>query len=113
MKLIEEKNGVPQKCVWCGKSVTSDTWSEYCSFRCTAAGRYRMYVLLSIIGPIILTIMLFVLVMMEFDSWTYLLIRPSLLFPLFIITGVSIFFIYGTYVGRILRNEKQVDTIES
>jgi uncharacterized integral membrane protein len=106
MKLTEENNGDPQKCVWCGESVTSDTWSEYCSFRCTAAGRYRMFVLLSVISPIILVIMLFVLVMMGLDSWTYLLIRPSLIFPLVMMAGISIFFVYGTIVGKRMRNAK-------
>jgi hypothetical protein len=113
MKFSEGNDDISQKCEWCSKPVSKGTWDEYCSFRCNAAGRYRMFVFLAIIGPMILVIMVIVLVMMGIDSWTYLLIRPGLLFPPLIIIGLSIFFIYGTYVGRILRNERQVDAKES
>ena len=110
MAIIEEESESLQKCEWCGKSGISSTWSGkkglYCSFRCNAAGSHRMYVSSSIIFSAMTAILAMMMVMMQIESSTSQPIPPILMFPIVLLIGLILSFIYAAYVGRSMRKER-------
>jgi len=105
--IIEDNGDNLQKCEWCGKSGISSTWSGkkglYCSFRCSAAGSYRMYVSISIIFSAMTAM---VVIMMQIESSTSQPIPLILMFPIVLLIGLISLFIYAAYVGRSMRKER-------
>ncbi|MHA1138398.1 MAG: hypothetical protein ACTSSE_18100 [Candidatus Thorarchaeota archaeon] len=110
MIISEEYGESLRKCEWCGKSKVSDVWSGkkgiYCSFRCSAAGSYRMYVAVSIIVSIMTAMITILLVMMQIESSSSEPIPLILIFPIILLIGLDMSFIYAAYVGRSMKREK-------
>ncbi len=110
MALIEDDSESLQKCEWCGKSGISSTWSGkkalYCSFRCSAAGSYRMYVSISVTVSMMTAMIAMLMVMMQNESSTSQPVPPILIFPLFLLICIDISFIYAAYVGWSMRKER-------
>ena len=109
MAIIEEMESI-RKCEWCGKSGINPTWSGrkgiYCSFRCNAAGSYRMYVTVSIIVSIMTSMITILLLMMQIEASTSQPIPLILIFPIVLLIGLDMSFIYAAYVGRSMRKER-------
>lgn len=102
-----------RKCEWCGKSKISFMWSGkkgiYCSFRCNAAGIYRNLVLISIIVTMMTVLLTTLIVMMQIESGTNQPIPLILIFPIVLIIGIDMSFIYAAYVGRSMRRERNIN----
>jgi len=112
MTISEEHGESLRKCEWCGKSKVSDMWSGkkgiYCSFRCSAAGSYRTMVVVSIIVSIMTAMITILLVMMQIESSTSEPIPLILIFPIVLLIGLDMLFIYAAYVGRSMRRERNI-----
>ena len=107
--IIEEKVSL-RKCEWCGKSEISSTWSSwkvlYCSFRCNAAGSYRLLVAISVITSMIIGIIAIMYLMMMAANPTTLMPFELFLMPAIILVFIDMSFIYAVYVGRLMRKER-------
>lgn len=113
MAIIEDDSESLRKCEWCGKSQINETWSGkkglYCSFRCSAAGSYRMYVLVSISISVMIAMIAIMNIMMQSGSSTSQPIPLILIFPIFLLIGIDMSFIYAAYVGRLMRRERDIN----
>jgi len=102
-----------RKCEWRGKSEISSTWSGkrgvYCSFKCSAAGDYRMYSAIATIFTIMVSMVIILGMMMQIDISS----NPSALLVLVVpqvgLVGLLLMFIYAAYIGRSMRRERNIN----
>lgn len=100
-----------QTCDWCGREIVSFWWSgsegRYCSFKCSAAGSYHRYILLTA-SVITITVVFFSIIIM-------FSLKSPIISPFFVIlmmmafTPIAVFdisLLYTLYVGRYLRKDK-------
>ena len=110
LAIIEENEESLQKCDWCGKSEISSTWSSwkvlYCSFRCNAAGSYRLLVAISVITSMMMGIIAIMYLMMMAANPTTPMPFELFLMPAIILVFIDMSFIYAAYVGRSMRKER-------
>jgi hypothetical protein len=62
-----------------------------------------MFLVLAVLSPVIQILMALVLVLMGIGLSTDVFMRPTFTGPLLILTATSAFFIYGAYVGGVMR----------
>ena len=112
MATIEEPEEYQQKCDWCGKPKISREWSgkkgHYCSFRCSAAGSYRLNSVMATIMIIIISMVIILSMMMGLggpigspEFFVFLVPQAGLVVML-------LFSIYSAYIGWSMRKERKV-----
>ena len=115
MAMIEENEEPLRKCEWCGKSEISSTWSSwkvlYCSFRCNAAGSYRLLVAISVIASMMTGIVTIIYFMMIGANPTTPIPLELLMFPVILLVFIDMSFIYAAYVGRSMRKERKASLL--
>jgi hypothetical protein len=111
MATIEEPDEYQQKCDWCGKPKISQTWSgkkgHYCSFRCSAAGSYRLYSAMSTIIIIMFSMVIVLSMMMGLSAPIGSPEFFVLLVPQAGLVVILLFSIYSAYIGRSMRKEQK------
>jgi len=89
------------RCEWCGNTRVSATWSGkrgiYCSLRCTAAGDYRRFILLSVVVFAMTSIVGLVAIMTFTQNPGRPLVHPFVF--LLILLGLNLVFAYPAYLG--------------
>ncbi|MHA2602638.1 MAG: hypothetical protein AM324_010955 [Candidatus Thorarchaeota archaeon SMTZ1-83] len=89
------------RCEWCGNTKVSASWSGksgiYCSLRCSAAGDYRRFLLISVVVFAMTSIVGLMAVRTFTQNPGGPLVPPLIL--LFILLGVNLVFAYPAYLG--------------
>lgn len=101
------------RCEWCGNTRVSASWSGkrgiYCSLRCSAAGDYRRFILLSVVVTAMTSIVGLMVVMMSTRSPGGIQIHPLILLLVALLIGFSLMFAYPAYLGWSMNRIKQRD----
>jgi len=109
----EQYGKTHQRCEWCGEPRVDAFWSsekgKYCSFRCNAAGKYRLSLamLFGVLGlAAIFALMMF---MMMAKSGPVTQIDPFLVLLLFVMAIPVLSCVYVAYVGRSMNRARQMN----
>ena len=101
------------RCEWCGEPSVRAFWSDekgkYCSFRCTAAGNYRLSLalLIGVLGLAAIVALMMFMMMAKSPAATQ--IHP---FLVLLLIGMAIPILscaYGVYVGRSMNRARQMN----
>ena len=113
MTISEEYQESYRKCKWCGKPKVSVMWSGkkgiYCSFRCSAAGTYRMLVAIAILASLLTAVPTIWMVMVQSNLSISEPIPLILIFPIVMLIGLDMSFVYAAFVGRSMRRERNIN----
>lgn len=99
------------RCEWCGNTRVSTAWSGkrgiYCSFRCSAAGDYRRFILISVVVFGMTSVVGLVAIMTFTQNPGAPLVHPIVF--LLIVLGLDLMFAYPAYLGWSMNRTRQRD----
>ncbi|MFX1415215.1 MAG: hypothetical protein ACFFC0_00310 [Promethearchaeota archaeon] len=97
------------RCEWCGNTRVSASWSGkrgiYCSLRCSAAGDYRRFLLISVVFFALTSIVGLMAVRTFTQNPEGPLVSPLIF--LLILLGVNLVFAYPAYLGWSMNRTRQ------
>ncbi|MFX1603747.1 MAG: hypothetical protein ACFFCK_09705 [Promethearchaeota archaeon] len=97
------------RCEWCGSTKVSASWSGkrgiYCSLRCSAAGDYRRFILISVVVFAMTSIVGLMAVRISTQNLEGALVHPFVF--LLILLGLNLVFVYPAYLGWSMNRTKQ------
>jgi hypothetical protein len=100
------------RCAWCGEPSVSALWSgekgKYCSYRCTAAGNYRVFLLMLFLVLALTSIPAVMMFIMSARS-PITQIDPFLVLLLVILATPSLSCAYVVHVGRSMNRARQMN----
>ena len=109
----EQYGKTHQRCEWCGEPRVDAFWSskkgKYCSFRCNAAGNYRLSLamLFGFFGLATIFVGMMYIMMARSESVTQ--IDPFLVLPLIVMAIPILSCVYVVHVGRSMNRARQMN----